>query len=73
MILAVSLLAPSAENIISSPNLHPTTGYSPDIEAWGDLPVFMLKNVPVPIVSFTSPTLKQHEPHIEAVWSAIWK
>ena len=42
----------------------------PATEACGQSPVLQSMNVPVPIVHFTSPTLKQHWPNIALCWSA---
>lgn len=44
----------------------------PLVEVFGDNPVFMFKNDPVPIVQFISYLLKQPEPNIDACWSPTY-
>lgn len=46
------------------------SNYLPPTFSWGLLPVLMSRNVPVPMVSFTSPIWKQHSPNMAACWSA---
>jgi hypothetical protein len=50
------------------PEVHQST--SPATDALGVRPVFTFRNVPVPMVTFTSPSSKQQEPNKDAAWSA---
>lgn len=46
------------------------SNYLPPTLWWGLFPVLISKNVPLPMVNFTSPVWKQHSPNMADCWSA---